>query len=107
MTSQRLPPRNASSRPARLPILARLWLSCGVVTLCGGCGYQQSGSMGNAAAGYEWSSLYRTDVKTVAVPIFTNKTFHRALISITSDRRNLEAQRPICGPPTFRHNAGR
>jgi hypothetical protein len=42
-----------------------------------GCGYQTSGSTDNAPAGYEWSSLYRTDVKTVAVPIFTNRTFFR------------------------------
>ncbi len=31
---------------------------------CGGCGYQ-------------WKSTYREDIKTVSVPIFTNKTFER------------------------------
>jgi hypothetical protein len=45
----------------------------------GGCGYQQSGSADNAPAGYQWSSLYRGDVRTVAVPIFTNKTFYRGV----------------------------
>jgi Lipopolysaccharide-assembly len=52
--------------------------------------------MGSAAPGYEWNSLYRTDVRTVAVPIFTNKTFQRGVEfhltkAIVS---NLEAQTP-------------
>jgi hypothetical protein len=46
-----------------------------------GCGYQQSGSYSEASAksGYRWSSLYREDVRTVAVPIFTNKDFRRGV----------------------------
>ena len=52
--------------------------------------------MSNATPGYEWNSLYRTDVRTVAVPIFTNKTFQRGVEfhltkAIVS---NLEAQTP-------------
>lgn len=43
-----------------------------------GCGYQQSGSMENAA-GYPWHTLYRDDVSTVAVPIFTNRTYYRGV----------------------------
>ena len=43
----------------------------------GGCGYQSSGSAENKPAGYQWSSLYRQDVKTIAIPIFTNRTFYR------------------------------
>lgn len=43
-----------------------------------GCGYNQSGSSQNKLdGGYHWSSLYREDVQTVAVPIFTNKEFRR------------------------------
>src|SRR5688572_6247481 len=96
MTSKRPRPRSASSRPARLPIVALLGLSSASVTFCGGCGYQQSGSTDNAAPGYEWNNLYRTDVRTVAVPIFTNKTFYRGVEfhltkAIVS---NLEAQTP-------------
>lgn len=30
-------------------------------------------------SGYRWSSLYREDVQTVAVPIFTNKDFRRGV----------------------------
>src|SRR5947209_7218334 len=50
-----------------------------VLFLAGGCGYQQAGSMGNAPTGYQWASLYRTDVHTVALPIFANKTYWRGV----------------------------
>ena len=52
--------------------------------------------MNNAPPGYEWSSLYRTDVRTVAVPIFTNKTFYRGVeFQLTKAIvGNLEAQTP-------------
>lgn len=50
-----------------------------LAALGAGCGYQQSGSTANAPAGYKWSSLYRDDVQTVAVPIFTNKTYWRGV----------------------------
>jgi hypothetical protein len=48
-----------------------------------GCGsYGQSGDVRgddekemSPAGGYQWRSVYREDVQTVAVPIFTNKTF--------------------------------
>ncbi len=43
--------------------------------LCGCAGYQQAGE--GSSNGYQWSSLYRQDVKTVAVPIFTNIDFSR------------------------------
>lgn len=44
------------------------------------CGYNQSGSSKNTLeGGYHWNSLYREDVQTVAVPIFTNKDFHRGV----------------------------
>ncbi|MGE5611363.1 MAG: LPS assembly lipoprotein LptE [Bacillota bacterium] len=45
-----------------------------------GCGYNQQGSDKNKLeGGYKWNSLYREDVQTVAVPIFTNRDFHRGV----------------------------
>ena len=42
-----------------------------------GCGYS---TVGNAhEPGYKWQSLYREDVKSVAVPIFTNRDFRRGV----------------------------
>jgi hypothetical protein len=53
--------------------------------LTGGCGYSasdpavgQTGSVGGLA-GYQWKSLYRDDVHTVAVPIFGNRSFRRGV----------------------------
>ncbi len=40
-----------------------------------GCGYNQ----GSPAGGYSQSSLFRQDVKTVAVPIFVSKSFTRGV----------------------------
>ena len=39
----------------------------------GGCGYSQVGDA--PSGGYQWRSLYREDVKTVAVDIFRNKDY--------------------------------
>ena len=61
-----------------------------VTALAGGCGYR-SGDGGRAPAspatsatdsadesrGYQWRSLYRQDVRTVAVPIFRSTSFER------------------------------
>ncbi len=45
-----------------------------IVAICvAGCGYQQTES------GYKWSSLHREDITSIAVPIFTNKTFDRGV----------------------------
>lgn len=41
----------------------------------GGCGYQNTSDSG----GYHWSSLYRQDIHSVAVPIFTTRDFHRGV----------------------------
>ncbi len=43
----------------------------------GGCAYHQAGEHGSD--GYHWSSLYRQDIHTVAVPIFTSRDFHRGV----------------------------
>jgi hypothetical protein len=42
-----------------------------------GCGYSRPG--GDPAGNYQWRSLYREDVTTVAVPIFTTKDFRRGV----------------------------
>lgn len=61
-------------RTITLGSLVALWLSLG------GCGYNQSGSSKNQLeAGYHWNSLYREDVQTVAIPIFTNQSFRRGV----------------------------
>ena len=45
-----------------------------------GCGYSQTGGENNKQqSGYHWSSLYREDIQTVAVLIFTNKDFRRGV----------------------------
>ena len=44
-----------------------------------GCGYNQSGGSNKLEGGYRWNSLYREDIQTVAVPIFTTKDFRRGV----------------------------
>jgi hypothetical protein len=44
-----------------------------VLPIAGGCGYH------HGDGGYKWSGLHREDVRSVAVPIFTNKTFDRGV----------------------------
>ena len=53
-------------------------LAGGVLTLMAiaGCGYRQGGGGGD---GYHWSSTYRPDVKTVAVPIFNSTSYARGV----------------------------
>ncbi|MGN6727763.1 MAG: LPS assembly lipoprotein LptE [Tepidisphaeraceae bacterium] len=41
-----------------------------------GCGFQQMGEA-STNSGYQWTSLYRQDVHTSAVPIFTNVSYTR------------------------------
>ncbi len=58
----------------------RTWLTCLLVVYLAGCGYNQSGSSKNKLeGGYQWNSLYREDIQTVAVPIFTNKEYRRGV----------------------------
>ena len=73
-----------------------------------GCGYSNSSSRPGATTaasgapakqkgkGYRWSSLYRDDVRTVAVPIFTNRSFRRGVeFALTKSIVNqLEATTP-------------
>jgi hypothetical protein len=46
-----------------------------LASLVAGCGYSTVGS--EPVGGYQWHSLYPEDVKTIAVPIFTNKSYRR------------------------------
>ena len=62
--------------------------------LIAGCGYSRVGD--EPVSGYQWHSLYREDVKTVAVPIFQNKAYTRGVeFSLTKAVVNqLEAHSP-------------
>jgi hypothetical protein len=42
-----------------------------------GCGYKNGGDDG--AGGYQWKSVYRQDIRTVAVPIFKSNSFQRGV----------------------------
>ena len=62
-----------------------------------GCGYSHPGSFDKPTpSGYRWHSLYRDDVQTVAVPIFTTRIFDRGLEFRLSKSiiNNLEAHSP-------------
>lgn len=47
------------------------------LALAGCADYSQSGDGSTGTSSYQWSSLYRQDIRTVAVPIFTNVDFAR------------------------------
>jgi hypothetical protein len=48
--------------------------------LLAGCGYQQQGDYAlQPQSGYKWKTLYREDVRTVAVPIFGTKSFNQGV----------------------------
>jgi len=57
----------------RIALTAALLLA----TLSLSCGYQTTGSEPGPNTGYKWKSLYRDDIQTIAVPIFTNRDFTR------------------------------
>jgi hypothetical protein len=72
------------------------------LTLAGGCGYTQEGSAPTGS--YQWKNIYRGDVQTVAVPIFTNKTYYRGVeFGLTKAIINqLEGQTPYKVAPKER-----
>jgi len=49
-----------------------------IALVCCGCGYHISGSA-ETEPGFQWHTLYRDDVKTVAVPIFANRTYFQGV----------------------------
>lgn len=53
------------------------WIILGLLLLPCGCGYSQSGDQ--PSGGYQWRSLWREDVKSVAIPIFANKDYTRGV----------------------------
>lgn len=55
----------------RVIVLSVALVSCG-------CGYHISGSP-ETEPGFQWHTLYRDDVKTVAVPIFANRTYYQGV----------------------------
>lgn len=61
-----------------------------------GCNYSQTGDAPAPNSNYQWRSLYREDVKSVAVPIFTNKAFDRGVeFSLTEAIvKQIEARTP-------------
>jgi hypothetical protein len=63
--------------------------------IAAGCGYQHNASMDNAN-GYSWNTLYRGDIKTVAVPVFGNRTYWRGVEFALSKAvvNELESQTP-------------
>lgn len=68
-----------------------------LLLLVSGCGYNVSGGSDNKLEGnYHWNSLYREDVQTVAIPIFTNKDFRRGIEFRLTDAviKQLEAHAP-------------
>lgn len=74
-----------------------------LATSLAGCGYHLSG-VGENDANYKWHTLYRDDVKTVAVPIFANRTFSQGVeFRLTKAVINqLEAQSPYKVAPKER-----
>ena len=70
-----------------------------------GCGYQAAGiGDPDRATGYQWKSLYRGDVQTVAVPIFVNQTYRQGLETqlTTSVIQQLELHSPYKVVPADR-----
>lgn len=64
------------SHPA-LRVFAGSMVVAVLLSTIGACGYQVSG--GQPKAGYQWRSLYREDVRSVAVPTFTTRDFARGV----------------------------
>ena len=74
---------------AALPRLARHFSLLALAASLIGCGYSQPADYEKApagggydkptASGYQWHSLYREDVQTVAVPIFTTRDYNRGI----------------------------
>ncbi|MEA2708126.1 MAG: hypothetical protein QOF78_727 [Phycisphaerales bacterium] len=44
----------------------------------GGCGYRNGGG-GEGSDGYHWKSVYRQDIRSIAVPIFKSNVFQRGV----------------------------
>jgi hypothetical protein len=60
-------------RPTMLVLLAA------ALSALAGCGYNNSGGDGSASSGYQWKSVYRQDIRSVAVPIFKSTVYQRGV----------------------------
>jgi hypothetical protein len=50
-----------------------------LIGIAGGCGYNNGGGGGGNDGGYHWKSVYRDDIRTVAVPIFKSNVYQRGV----------------------------
>ena len=58
----------------------RLLILLAIGGLLAGCGYSQTGGDNNKQqSGYHWNSLYREDIQTVAVPVFSTRDYRRGI----------------------------
>jgi hypothetical protein len=68
-------PFTAPCRPFRFTLVL-------LISALGGCGYHWENIAPGATSSdpdYKWPGLYRQDVKTVAVPVFGNRTYYRGV----------------------------
>src|SRR3954447_9094481 len=82
-----------------------LFLLPAACCLLTGCGYQHNGQVDTSGkTSYKWSSLYREDINTVAVPIFANKDFRRGVEFRLSEAvvKQMEAHTPYRVDPRAR-----
>jgi hypothetical protein len=58
-----------------------LVLIAALVGAAAGCGYHNGDSGGgkDSGSGYHWSSVYRQDIRTIAVPIFKSTVYERGV----------------------------
>ena len=68
-------PDACDPKPSRGPgLISAGAIVCLGLILLSGCGYHSQ-----KESGYNWSSVYRQDVKTIAVPIFSSKDYARGI----------------------------
>src|SRR5437588_12928383 len=58
------------------PLMLKCAAQLALLLLLAGCGYHNNSG---SSDGYHWSSTYRRDVRTVAVPIFTSVSYQRGV----------------------------
>ena len=79
-----------------LATFARNTCALGLLLALGGCGYSAGNKSGDATKSYQWKSLYRPGIKTVAVSVFTSREFDRydEIRFTQALAKNLEAYTP-------------
>jgi len=68
-----------ASSLTRSPLAALAACATGamILSFASGCGYSGANSSQSSSGGYNWSSTYRADVRTIAVPQFKTRSFSR------------------------------